>query len=104
MRICRPVHACFRASFALLFAMTIASAHAVEQTPYPPQAPGIRGETITPILRDSIAAPLNEVVMLIGEKDFIGALVKLFDADLVPDKAPYEEYSIAKYLGLIFAN
>jgi hypothetical protein len=57
-----------------------------------------------PMLREEVAVPVNEVRKLIEEKDFVGALVRLFDADMVADKTPFEEYTVTKYLGLIFVN
>src|SRR5260221_2899763 len=61
-------------------------------------------EVPTPSLRDEIAVTLAEASKLIDDNNFVGALVKLFDADAIADKTPFEEYEIAKYLGLIFVN
>jgi DNA-binding SARP family transcriptional activator len=57
-----------------------------------------------PPLRDEIAIPLNQAIKLIDAMDFLGALVRLADADSVPDKTPAEECAVAKYLAVVFLN
>jgi hypothetical protein len=95
------------ASACLLIALALClPAIAGEQTPArkPAQASAVRGKAAAPLLRDEIAIPLNETMKLIDAKNFLGALVKLADADSALDKTPFEEYTIAKYLGFIFIN
>ena len=51
-------------------------------------------------MRPQIGKPLGEVMKLM-EGDFLAAVAKLGEADAVKDKTPFEEYQVAKYVGLI---
>lgn len=54
-----------------------------------------------PVTRREIGVPLGDALKLINADDLDGALAKLQQADMVPMKTPFEEYSIAEYLGAI---
>ena len=55
-------------------------------------------------VRPPVGRPLNDAMKLVDMKDFAGALAKAKEADAVMDKTPFEEYSVAKYLGFIAVN
>lgn len=58
-----------------------------------------------PQVRAAIGRFLNDAMKLVDTKDFAGALAKVKEADTtVTDKTPFEDYSIAKYLGFIAIN
>jgi tetratricopeptide (TPR) repeat protein len=73
----------------------------------PRSGPGARAEAakqVGPQVRPPVGRPLNDAMKLVDMKDFAGALVKAKEADAVMDKTPFEEYSVAKYLGFIAVN
>jgi len=55
-----------------------------------------------PQVRREIGIPLQDALKLIMANDLDGALAKLQMADMVPMKTPFEEYSIAEYLGSVY--
>jgi tetratricopeptide (TPR) repeat protein len=57
-----------------------------------------------PSVRSAIGKALNDAMKATDAKDYVTALAKVKEADAVMDKTPFEEYSIAKYLGFIYIN
>ena len=55
-----------------------------------------------PQVRREIGVPLQDALKAINANDLDTALAKLQVADMVPMKTPFEEYSIAEYLGSIY--
>src|SRR5258708_1455910 len=57
-----------------------------------------------PQVRREMGIPLQDALKLIMTNDFDGALAKLQIADMVPMHTPFEEYSIAEYLGSVYVK
>jgi len=57
-----------------------------------------------PQVRREIGIPLQDALKAIMANDFDTALAKLQIADMVPMKTPFEEYSIAEYLGSVYVK
>jgi len=57
-----------------------------------------------PQVRREIGIPLQDALKAITANDFDTALAKLAVADMVPMKTPFEEYSIAEYLGSVYVK
>jgi tetratricopeptide (TPR) repeat protein len=55
----------------------------------------------TTTARPSIGIPINDALKLVQMMDFAGALAKVQLADKQEKKTPYEEFTVAKYLGVI---
>src|SRR5215472_302780 len=55
-----------------------------------------------PQVRREIGIPLQDALKAIMANDLDTALAKLAVADMVPMKTPFEEYSIAEYLGSVY--
>jgi len=66
--------------------------------------PNAKAAAAGPQVRGPIGAPLNAAMKLVDMKDFAGALAKVKEADAVMDKTPFEDYSVAKYMGFIAIN
>jgi len=72
-------------------------------------APAPRGRAAAPAKADPatttrpvIGNPINDSLKLIDTGDLAGALAKVAIADAVPMKTPFEEYTVAKFLGTIY--
>jgi tetratricopeptide (TPR) repeat protein len=61
-------------------------------------------EPAAPTVRAAIGKSLNDAMKAIDTKDFATALTKVQEADKIADKAPFEEYQVAKYYGFIAIN
>ena len=53
------------------------------------------------VSRREIGLPINDAVKALQAMDFATALAKIQIADKVDKKTPYEEYLVAKYLGIV---
>src|SRR5262249_42433193 len=53
------------------------------------------------VSRREVGLPINDAVKALQAMDFPTALAKVQLADKVSNKSPYEEYLVAKYLGII---
>jgi len=72
-------------------------------------APAPRGRAAAPAkadpstqVRTAVGNPINDSLKLIDTGDLAGALAKVAIADAVPMKTPFEEYTVAKFLGTIY--
>jgi tetratricopeptide (TPR) repeat protein len=79
-------------------------AHAALPQRTGPNARADAAKQTGPQVRAPVGRPLNEAMKLVDMKDFAGALAKVKEADAVMDKTPFEEYSVAKYMGFIAIN
>ena len=79
-------------------------AHAALPPRTGPGAQAAAAKQAGPQVRPPIGRPLNDAMKFVDMKDFAGALAKVKEADAVMDKTPFEEYSVAKYLGFIAVN
>jgi tetratricopeptide (TPR) repeat protein len=59
-------------------------------------------EPAGPQVRREVGIPLQDALKAITANDLDTALAKLAIADMVPMKTPFEEYSIAEYLGSVY--
>ena len=59
-------------------------------------------EPTGPQVRKEVGIPLQDALKAIMANDLDTALAKLAIADMVPMKTPFEEYSIAEYLGSVY--
>lgn len=64
------------------------------------QARGARAPA-TPTSRRQVGLPINDALKFVQMMDFDRALAKVREADAVKDKTPYEEYIVAKYMGIV---
>ena len=55
----------------------------------------------TPQVRREVGVPLTDALKLLNAGDLDGAYVKLLAADMVQMKSPFEEYTVAEYLGAV---
>jgi len=69
-----------------------------------PNARAAAAKQTGPQVRPAVGKPLDEAMKLVDAKDYVGALAKTKEADAVMDKTPFEDYSVAKYLGFIAIN
>ena len=85
-----------RAGLATLVAFASAAAMG-------PMAPAYSAEKKDegPKVRREVGVPLSDALKLINSGDLDGAMAKLQEADMVADKTPFEDYSIAEYMGAI---
>jgi len=98
----RVASASLAPSLALAFCLNAFAADAAQ--PASAQAP-VRAPALgAPALRDAVAVPLNQAITMIGNRNYLGALLMLADADAIADKTPTEEYAIAKYLVVVFLD
>jgi len=79
-------------------------AHAAVPPRTGPNAKAAAAKDAGPQVRPPVGKPLNDAMKLVDMKDFAGALAKVKEADAVMDKTPFEEYSVAKYIGFIAIN
>jgi tetratricopeptide (TPR) repeat protein len=79
-------------------------AHAAVPPRTGPNAKAAAAKDAGPQVRLPVGKPLNDAMKLVDMKDFAGALAKVKEADAVMDKTPFEDYSIAKYMGFIAIN
>jgi hypothetical protein len=89
---------------ALMAAMLASTASVAVITSYDPAfsaAAPARGKQTGPTARTAVGGPVNDSIKLIQANDFAGALAKVQLADKVDKKTPYEEYLVAKFLGII---
>ena len=54
-----------------------------------------------PKVRREVGIPLGDALKLINSGDLDGAMAKLQQADMVEMKTPFEDYSIAEYIGAV---
>jgi len=96
-----------RAAMAALLASAASAATVIAFEPlYAAQAPRgkaapAKGDPTTQV-RTQVGNPVNDSLKLLDANDFAGALAKVQQADMVPMKTPFEEYTVAKYLGNIY--
>lgn len=91
-----------RALMAALLATTASAAIVVSYDPaFSAAAPAARGKQTGPVARAAVGNAINDSIKLIQANDFAGALAKVQLADKVDKKNPYEEYLVAKFLGII---
>jgi tetratricopeptide (TPR) repeat protein len=98
-----------RAAMAALLASAASAATVIALEPlHAAQAPA-RGRAAAPAKQDpatqvrrEVGNPVNDSLKLVDSGDFAGALAKVQQADMVPMKTPFEEYTVAKYLGNIY--
>jgi len=55
----------------------------------------------TPPISRQVGTPINDALKLVQAMDYPGALAKVREADNVKNKTAYEEFIVAKYLGVI---
>jgi len=57
-----------------------------------------------PRVSTAVVGPLQEAQALANAKDFQGALVKVREAEAIPDKTDFDQYAIDQFLGFVAAN
>lgn len=95
-----------RAAMAALLASAASAATVVVleplfAAPAPRRGPAPKQDSAT-LVRREIGNPINDSLKLLNAGDIAGALAKVQTADAVPMKTPFEEYTVAKYLGTIY--
>jgi tetratricopeptide (TPR) repeat protein len=89
---------------AMMVALLVSTASVAVVTALDPVDAAQRGapqRQTGPVARSSIGTPINDSIKLIQSMDFDGALAKVEQADKIDKKTPYEEYLVAKFLGVI---
>lgn len=90
-----------RALIAALFTSTASVAVFTAYEPAFSAAAPARGKQTGPTARAVVGNNINESIKLIQAMDFAGALAKVQLADKADKKNPYEEFLVAKFLGII---
>ena len=99
-----------RAAMAALISAATATAVTALDTAYAAQRANTRPNPkdakapAGPQVRREVGIPLQDALKAIMANDFDTALAKLAVADMVPMKTPFEEYSIAEYLGSVYVK
>jgi tetratricopeptide (TPR) repeat protein len=90
---------------ALMAALLVSAATTAAVTVLEPanaaQARAAAPAAKAPQLSRQIGIPINDALKLVQAMDFAGALAKVAEADKVKNKTPVEEFTVAKYLGVI---
>ena len=89
---------------AVMAALLAGAASAMALIPSAPAAYAADKEPPKPTIGTKVGKPLIDAQKAFNAGDMMTALAKIQEADAVMPKTPYEEYNVAKVLGLIYVK